>query len=101
MIGRQAYYKTWDCLSNADVHLFGAESNPASTRRQVRTSAAVVLVCFGQKVGVCLISCCVCNFAHDKLPEAHEGRCIISMAGFCALHCSQMQSLLCHLSSHV
>ena len=35
MVGRSAYNRTWDCLSNADVCLFGAESNPALSRRQV------------------------------------------------------------------
>lgn len=35
MIGRQAFYQTWDCLSNADRAVFGAESNPALSRRQV------------------------------------------------------------------
>ena len=35
MVGRSAYNRPWDCLSNADVCLFGATSNPALSRRQV------------------------------------------------------------------
>ncbi len=35
MIGRQAFYQTWDCLADADRTVFGATSNPAISRRQV------------------------------------------------------------------
>jgi len=35
MIGRQAFYQTWDCLADADCAVFGATSNPAISRRQV------------------------------------------------------------------
>ena len=35
MIGRQAFYQTWDCLSDADRAVFGAEQNSALNRRQV------------------------------------------------------------------
>ena len=39
MIGRQAFYKTWDCLADADRTVFGAAANPALSRRQVRRLA--------------------------------------------------------------
>lgn len=35
MIGRQAFYQTWDCLADADRSVFGARANPALSRRQV------------------------------------------------------------------
>lgn len=35
MIGRQAFYQTWDCLADADRSVFGAGTNPALSRRQV------------------------------------------------------------------
>lgn len=35
MIGRQAFYQTWDCLADADRSVFGAHANPALSRRQV------------------------------------------------------------------
>ncbi len=35
MIGRQAFYQTWDCLADADRAVFGATFNPAISRRQV------------------------------------------------------------------
>eukprot|EP00884_Botryococcus_braunii_P005869 jgi/Botrbrau1/15283/Bobra.97_1s0009.2 len=35
MIGRAAYNTPWDCLSDADVAVFGASSNAAVSRRQV------------------------------------------------------------------
>ncbi|KAK9829203.1 hypothetical protein WJX72_004471 [[Myrmecia] bisecta] len=35
MIGRAAYYQPWDCLSDVDLRLYGAETNAAISRRQV------------------------------------------------------------------
>jgi hypothetical protein len=35
MIGRAAYNDPWGCLADADRSVFGAEANPASSRRQV------------------------------------------------------------------
>lgn len=35
MIGRAAYNYPWLCLADADQSVFGAESNAASSRRQV------------------------------------------------------------------
>lgn len=35
MIGRQAFYQTWDCLADADRSVFGASENPTLSRRQV------------------------------------------------------------------
>ncbi|KAL3135811.1 hypothetical protein ABBQ32_007373 [Trebouxia sp. C0010 RCD-2024] len=40
MIGRQAFYQTWDCLADADRSVFGARANPALSRRQVLTDYA-------------------------------------------------------------
>ena len=36
MLGRAAWKRPWDVLSDADRHVFGAASNPAVSRRQVR-----------------------------------------------------------------
>ena len=36
MLGRAAWKRPWDVLSDADRHVFGAASNPAASRRQVR-----------------------------------------------------------------
>ena len=38
MIGRQAFYQTWNCLADADRAVFGAASNAAPTRRQVSSN---------------------------------------------------------------
>lgn len=35
MIGRAAYYEPWNILGNADVALWGAESNPVKSRREL------------------------------------------------------------------
>ena len=35
MIGRQAFYQTWNCLADADRAVFGAATNVALSRRQV------------------------------------------------------------------
>lgn len=35
MVGRAAYSDPWNILSNADVAVWGAESNPAASRREV------------------------------------------------------------------
>lgn len=35
MIGRAAYNTPWHCLADADRAVFGAESNPATSRRQI------------------------------------------------------------------
>ena len=35
MLGRAAWKRPWDVLSDADRHVFGAASNPAVSRRQV------------------------------------------------------------------
>ena len=35
MVGRAAYQDPWNLLANADVAVWGAESNPAASRRQV------------------------------------------------------------------
>lgn len=42
MIGRAAYDRPWDILANADKLIFGAESNPAISRRQVLKDYAVI-----------------------------------------------------------
>lgn len=39
MIGRQAFYQTWNCLADADRAVFGAASNAALTRRQVSSNS--------------------------------------------------------------
>jgi hypothetical protein len=36
MIGRAAYERPWDCLSDADRAVYGAASNASTSRRQVR-----------------------------------------------------------------
>lgn len=37
MIGRAAWKRPWDCFSDADRAVFGADSNAAISRRQVST----------------------------------------------------------------
>eukprot|EP00967_Tisochrysis_lutea_P083999 scaffold117196_cov17-Tisochrysis_lutea.AAC.2 len=46
MIGRAAYNDPWGVLGNADKAVFGADSNPAISRRQVHTSAGTGLLSF-------------------------------------------------------
>lgn len=41
MIGRAAYNTPWHCLADADRAVFGADSNPATSRRQVLRDYAV------------------------------------------------------------
>lgn len=38
MIGRAAYNHPWACLADADIAVFGAETNAATSRREVCTS---------------------------------------------------------------
>ena len=50
MIGRQAFYQTWNCLADADRAVFGAADNTALSRRQVScqgaTLVSTILQCF-------------------------------------------------------
>ena len=60
MIGRQAFYRTWDCLADADRSVFGAEANPALSRRQVNRSvchASAALLCPAHALSCLALPC--------------------------------------------
>lgn len=69
MIGRAAYNDPWGCLADADRAVFGADSNPAISRRQARTADSCACVAFSAALTVeqLLLGCVcvsVCTFSH-------------------------------------
>ncbi len=79
MIGRAAYHGPWACLGNADMAVFGAASNAAANRREVRSTLR--LACLSKNV-LCMHEdlwrpgtlCCA-------LPACQAGVIAIEIAG--------------------
>ena len=67
MIGRQAFYQTWDCLADADRSVFGASANPALSRRQVVAGGLLKFTCIKPEMlcSACLLPECFASIAVD------------------------------------